>query len=133
MSAYIVEDKTINKIITFLDGDQEMRSYLHHELNLDLDTKDKAFEFGKKLLALNIQAVNERYNESKSVIPNGYQFNYEITDRIGAYKSLRCLIYQCSEGDVPKTALYKTLKEISDYMANSIVSSLKIYEDRPWS
>lgn len=132
MSAYIVDEKTINKVITFLDNDQEMRSYLHHQLNIDLDTRDRAQDFGNKLMALNIQAVNERYEEHTPIIPNGYQFRYELTDRIGAYKALRCLIYQCSEGDVPKTKLYNVLEDISSYMAHSIVSSLKTYEDRPW-
>ncbi len=132
MSAYIVEDKTINKVITFLDNDQNMRSYLHHNLGLDLDSHEKAFAFGKKLLALNIQAVNERYDENKSIVPNGYEFHYELTDQIGAYKALQCLIYQCSEGDIPKTNLYKMLQEISGYMAHSIVSSLQVYKERPW-
>jgi hypothetical protein len=137
MSAYVVDEKTINKVITFLDNDQEMRSYLHHQLNLDLDTRDKAQDFGNKLMALNIQAVNERYDEHEPVVSKilraiGYQFHYELTDRIGAYKALRCLIYQCSEGDVPKTELYHSLEKISDYMAHSIVSSLKVYEERPW-
>lgn len=132
MSAYVVEEKTINKVITFLDNDQNMRSYLHHQLSLDLDTRDRAQDFGNKLMALNIQAVNERYSEHEPIVPNGYQFHYELTDQIGAYKALQCLIYQCSEGDVPKTKLYHTLKEISDYMAHCIVSSLKVYDERPW-
>jgi len=132
MSAYVVEHKTINKVITFLDNDQNMRSYLHHQLKIDLDSHEKALDFGRKLLALNIQAVNERYDGSQSVIPNGYEFHYELTDQIGAYKALQCLIYQCSEGDVPKTNLYKMLEDISHYMANSIISNLKVYEERPW-
>jgi len=132
MSAYVVEEKTINKIITYLDNDQNMRSYLRHQLNIDLDTKDKAFEFGKKLMALNIQAVNERYEDNRPVLGNGYQFRYELTDQMGAYKALQCLIYQCSEGDVPKTKLYEILENISHYMASSIISNLKVYNDRPW-
>ncbi len=131
MSAYVVENKTINKIITFLNGNQDMRSYLYHSKGIDLDTHEKSQNFGQRLLALNIQAVNERYNESESVF-QPFEFHYELTDEIGAYKALRCLIYQCSEGDVPKTELYKTLNDIENYMAHLIISRLKIYDERPW-
>jgi hypothetical protein len=96
------------------------------------------------LFDLNIQAVKERYgDESPATMPGHVQTNkqlaigqipYAYTDAniIQVYKSLKCLIYQCSEGNVPNTPLYKFLEELENTIARHIVSELPEYEKAEW-
>jgi hypothetical protein len=52
--------------------------------------------------------------------------------RLAAMKLLRCWLYQCSEGEVPETALFKAFAELSNTLAQVVVSELAEYEAAPW-
>ena len=47
-------------------------------------------------------------------------------------KAIRCLIYQCSEGKVPDSKLYKELEVMSGRLANVIVQNTHEYDGAPW-
>jgi len=47
-------------------------------------------------------------------------------------KSLQCLIYQCSEGSVVKTGLYKKLIEVKNDLQDLIISDMPEYKKAVW-
>jgi hypothetical protein len=138
MSAFMVKDKTINTIVSFLADSQfarNHRGWMNYHFNLDL-SKDEAREaLGKKLFQMNIDGVNARYGEGRAEefrkLDYRYKFNPSLT-AISAFKALQCFLYQCSEGEVDKTELYQTMNQISGAIAESIVCDLPQYESAPW-
>ena len=58
MSAFIVEKETINKIITVISNIDHLKD---RYILINTENKEK---FGKKLLAMNYESVNQRYNEN---------------------------------------------------------------------
>jgi hypothetical protein len=131
MSAFMVQDKTINRIVTWLKTNEESQRFAtnHPLLNVESAT------LGQAMFDLNIQGVNARYGdgEAKKFRPLDYQFKKEIfTNAIQVYKSLGCFLYQCSEGNVPDNPLYKELSEYKNSLARAIVCRLPAYDKAEW-
>ena len=141
MSAYIVEDSTIDKILLALNASRNANGPIYQglldSLGVDPESLPSLEAFGRKLLAMNRAAVNQRYNESDAA--PYYQFNARpLTCEskreffVQAYKAACCLDYQCSEGDVPTWPLYKQLEEIQSALACAIVSELPEFKKAVW-
>jgi hypothetical protein len=130
MSAFIVSENTLHRIITYLRDSRESAIYVVNEQNFTLATDEGCTAFGQALLNLNTLAVNQRYREN--VTPLAYKFRPVPCESVQAFKSLDCLRYQCSEGDVPASLLYKALTEIHYVIANHIVSALPAYDAAKW-
>jgi hypothetical protein len=141
MSAFIVSDTTLQKIVRFLNLDVRFsnsskcygclnRILLKQGFNLQYsEHKDRLI---KEMALLNRLGVNERYNENDLEMQVRYIDDYPPT-LMQAYKSLGCFLYQCCEGDIPETNdLYKMFDEIENQMAHSIVRNLKEYDDAKW-
>ena len=135
MSAFMVLDKTINRVITFLKDDQESKWFRseHYSLN-SRHTDEEWAELGQALFQMNIDGVDSRYGigEAAGFRPLDYKFSYEFATKIQVLKSLDCLLYQCSEGEVPKTPLFKALNDYSNFLAHSIVGRLPDYDKAEW-
>ena len=141
MSAFVVDDNTINKIMTWF----ELESYGHRptygavtrrlkDAGYHLDNEGAGI-LAHELFDLNVRAVNVRYGdgEAEKFRPLDYQFKGVLPPTlIQAYKALKCLSYQCCEGDVIETKLYKLMKEIENIMAHAIVSGLEAYDKAKW-
>ena len=56
-----------------------------------------------------------------------YRYDCEPCMRLQALKSLRCWLYQCREGDVPESPLYKIFDAYAYQLAYAIVSESKDY------
>ncbi len=142
MSAYIVQDKTINRVVSFLamdrsSGGEYLRRIIQEETGCDLLTREGKEALGQAMFDLNCNAVEQRYGkgEAKEFRDLDYTFSLDISaNRFQAYKSLKCWRYQCSEGDVPEgSLLYATMEKVRGEMADDIVSSLPEYESaRGW-
>lgn len=134
MSAFIVEDTTIDKVVTFLrdDSDSEWaRRELAEDFKLDIaGTPEDAQLLGAALVAMNTRAVNARYRENE--VATAYRYCPATAPTIVALKAMRCLVYQCSEGDVPATPLYKFLDDFSKQVALRLVSRMPAYDAAPW-
>ena len=137
MSAFMVENKTINKVITKLaydrDGDWLKRKC--REAGYNLDTLGGRSKLGWDMFKLNMRSISQRYGagEAEKFRPLDYSFGLEGNyTKISALKSLRCLLYQCTEGDCDKSPLYQLMDEISNSWSYSIVSSLPEYEQAIW-
>jgi hypothetical protein len=139
MSAFVVTNETINNILFGLvhAKNQPYKLFPRSEGELTItagDSKEMA-EIGKKLFALNCQAVDQRYGngQSKEFYTEAYQYKpFANVPRMQVYKSMRCLLYQCSEGNVPDTKLFQDLNDFCNGVARSIISDLPEYDAASW-
>jgi hypothetical protein len=138
MSAFIVEDETINRVIGALKGfdrQSPIAKRLREELSLDLTTRQSRHELGTAMFALNCNAIEQRYGagEAKEFRALDYSYRPTTATLVQAYKSLRCWLYQCSEGDVKETSLlYQTMSALTGDLAEEIVEKLPAYEKAEW-
>lgn len=138
MSAFIVEDEVINRVLGFLWCERSNSCYqriLRDEQGIEILTDEGRDKLGRAMFELNCNAVEQRYGEgeAKEFRPLDYRPGIALCNKVQAYKSLRCWLYQCMEGDVPETSLlYATMQRISDEMAHEIVSNLDAYEKARW-
>lgn len=139
MSAFIVNDETINKILAFMKADCKRNPHIYRPLevmNLVWTGKDAGERWGAMMLDLNIDAVCARYSGEKAdVLKKDREFGHNGVlppSRIQAFKSLKCWLYQCSEGDVPETDLFKAFYEVSGNMAKHIVTRTPEFEAATW-
>jgi hypothetical protein len=62
--------------------------------------------------------------------------NYKYTNRPASWiqrlKSLHCFTYQCAEGNVPKSKLYKLCIEKEHELANAIINEMPEYDKAKW-
>jgi hypothetical protein len=133
MSAFVVEDKTINRIVTYLLEDNRGGEYHRRELAalIGCSNENLAHELGTAMLLLNQQAVNERYGDED--LGTNYTFKREPTTDVQAFKSLQCWGYQCSEGDVPETKLFKMMAKLESTWADAIIRKhVRAYEGAEW-
>ena len=136
MSAFLVQNKTINKIITYLrDGDA--RSYLRREIHdktgLNIAKPDDARKFGIKLLKCNFAGLKARYGdkEDKAYL-KAYTYQWESVTPFEAVKAAHCLSYQCMEGNNDKTKIYKLLDSIIRSIEGAIIYASPEYDAAPW-
>lgn len=98
------------------------------------------------LSEMNHNAVNQRYegiNFEAEPFPKEYkQFEVAGNYKDGAFeipisyyqllKSIDCYLYQCSEGNVPESALYKAVEDIRAMLANWIIRNTIAYNAANW-
>ena len=139
MSAFVVEDKTINRVVTFLATDREgdwIRRQIQEKLGLDLTSWIGRETLGKLMFSLNCDAVNQRYgdDQAQEFRPLNYEYRMDIPcNRIQAFKSLQCWHYQCSEGDIDQNPLYQTMERVQGVIAEMIVTRLPAYDSLQWA
>jgi hypothetical protein len=134
MSCFVVEDKTINRIVSFLANERDREWYqrqLALAINFGHTHPDFNQKLGEALLNLNLEAYRQRYTASEDDLPL-YKFKWELVSLPQALKSLRCLIYQCSEGNVPDTPLYKELDALSHRWALKLCDMVPAYNTADW-
>ena len=110
----MVEDKTINIILDALNArDLDWLKTQFQEINpaFDITTMTGAEILGEAMFQLNFEAIKERYGAESTIEEwrnpkYGYIFSGSA-NKFQALKSLECWLYQCSEGKVCNTELYK--------------------------
>jgi len=139
MSSWIVEDKTINRILTWIDrlsantitGSSVYK--LFKKIGYDLTEKNDYKELdklGQEMLKMNYKAINARYDSKKRATK--YEFKRELVDIVQVLKSLQCFTYQCCEGDVPKMELYIALNRIEEILMSEVISEKTNYNEMEW-
>jgi len=138
MSAYIVNDKTLNRILTFVNdwnfyNNTELKKRFWDLIKYDKDeTPEQVLsKVGLILKELNSKAVEQRYNEKHD--KQEFVYSFEKCDIFQAYQHLGCLIYQMSEGNVPETDLYKLLQEIETRMGLQIANEHPKVKNAEWN
>lgn len=131
MSSFLVEDKTINTVVTYLSTDRHdwMKREIKKELGFDLDTHEGRKALGGFMFMMNIDALIERYDSAEGFRPLDYEFQFQpyYTD-FTALKCLSCWLYQCAEGEVYQRKEYKFFEQLRGDIAYRIVNKLKEYE-----
>jgi hypothetical protein len=122
MSAYIVGDQTINRIVSHLKRNRDLE-WLRTEFCEAAHATSDA-EIGAALFKLNCQAVEARYGvgEAAEFRDLDYQFRMEPASARQVYDEIKTLDYQCSEGNVPETALFKLLMQLKASVADAIIT-----------
>lgn len=140
MSAYIVEDKTINGIVAFLRGNRNLESavdYRLRPLGHGVYDREHCEALASALYLMNCDAVDDRYGKGTAAQDEAevQTFPYRALapgGSIPTFKSLQCFLYQCSEGDVPERPLYKAMEAIKNALAEQIIDGLPAYEKAVW-
>jgi hypothetical protein len=131
MSAFVVEKSTIDAIVTYVMTAAKQGEISHLQYAIPgFEIPTNAQRFGQALLNMNIEAVDQRYKEMSD--RETYHYNPRLEDLVVVYKAMECLIYQCSEGDVPESVLYQALERIKNELGSRIISGLPEYEEAVW-
>lgn len=143
MSAYVVDDKTINSIVGWMyDAVKRKTDYSWcvrpiQKLGYKLDTEFGCKRLAEEMFTLNCDSIEQRYGEGQAQEFRPLDFVFKLTRPLGHYqalKSMRCLLYQCCEGDVPEQSdLYNALDRVSLELSYQLVSRSKEYEAVLWT
>lgn len=139
MSNFLVADSCINRIVSWMRQQAEPGADCHYPIRAlnkqygyDFwNDKTTCEGYAEALYRLNCVALNERYGENEGEDAH-FQYTPALATSIQVLKSLRCWLYQCSEGEVPTTALYRYMDAISLELALHIVQSLSAYDAATW-
>jgi hypothetical protein len=139
MSAFMVKDETINRVVTWLAHAVITSDWLNKkvESSIHLDTTSPNWkeELGRAMFQLNIEGVNERYGEGEAgkFRKLNYYYTPAYCSKIQVLKSMQCWHYQCMEGEVPKKPLYQFFDTvIRHYLMEDIISRLPEYDRAEW-
>ncbi len=139
MSAFMVEDTTINRVVTWLKREVTTSRFTldrlarEYDVNLTSDRWDETL--AQAMFQLNCDGVNARYGngEAEKFRPLNFTYKPEIYHSlVQVLKSLQCWKYQCNEGDVPETNLYQFFEEVEHHLALKIVTNLAEYDKATW-
>lgn len=138
MSAFIVDDETINRIVTWIESNtgnslgMEVKRTLN-KFGISMEEELTEFTLSKmanSFLFLNKLGVDSRYDEKKELHP--MKFVRVFDSDIQVLKSMHCLRYQCNEGNIPEQPAFKFLEELIEVLTAKIIDSLPEYEKAVW-
>ena len=147
MSAFMVADETINRVVYWLYFEVMKSQWLRDKLEKvsGIDTTSYAWSetLGKAMFALNIAGVNARYGEGEAGKFRQLNYHYvpmhpttlysERSQKIQVLKSMQCWLYQCMEGEVVKQPLYQFFRDtVEPHLMSNIISDLPEYQQAEW-
>jgi hypothetical protein len=141
MSAYVVEDVTINTIVNGLAGLSVTEPWITDPLKPygftpgSQPSEATRQDLGRALFALNCLGVNERYGQGEAKEFRSLDYTYGAIlppSPVQLYKAIGCLRYQCSEGEAVNHPLYAVLTELYNNVAHYIVTRTTEYEKAQW-
>jgi hypothetical protein len=141
MSSYVVDDKVINGIVSGIKyGCKYNRNYPNtHRITelLVVDTQEDAISLAQDLYEMNVQAVLQRYpQDTRESMPGpcnqdgshrpfqGFKEEF-YNNRNKVYDYLGEYLYQCDEGNIPETPLFKAISTFHDTLAHMMVRSFR--------
>lgn len=140
MRIYIVDDETINIIVSFLHakaagGDSTFCVELT-KIGFDVSNNpDHVERLADSMFNLNVAAVQAHFGEAESerfLLPV-FKYLFTPATQIEVIKALECWMYQCTEGYVPGTELYKAMVQTHCLLCSDYIHQLDEYEAAPWS
>ena len=134
MSSFIVSKGCMNNIISGLFNKHNFKnSYSNIYKRQNLNESKDYIRLANDLFKMNNRAVVQRYgrDDDYSKIEKFKDFNGHISI-MQLLKSVQCLKYQCSEGEVPQEELFKWLNDLETCLAHYIVGNLPSYQEARW-
>lgn len=150
MSAFVVSTSCINRVVAVICGRGEYGPIVRQFDGIDTQSRGAATEIGRRLLSLNIEAVMQRYPDTQdnpAALPGdtdalwqrdhykaaaGRAGKLDTATLIDGVKALQCLAYQCSEGDVTETPLFRELTAAAGTVALEVVRRQPAYSQAEW-
>ena len=144
MSCMKVDKETVAQIVTIcfeLVRRKEIETSPIHAIKEPRDPFHAKIDLALTLSSMNVDALNARYNnlENKMVsmdrfMSNDFEYSIPVTNRewMQFHKTVDFFLYQCMEGRVPETNMYKWVESVRDAVANMIVRRSDGYEDLDW-
>lgn len=137
MSAFIVAAATIDAAVSAIFDHLSSPRWNQIQYGpvtigpVTVTNRDDLQKLATALYEMNHAAVDVRYSE-KNPRPL-YRFKY-ITGIAPVFgvKQLSCLLYQCSEGDVPDSPLFKAVQKLENEICSAIVTRSRDYDAAPW-
>jgi hypothetical protein len=139
MSAFIVSDETMHRVVQAMDLYAPSPDYL---------TKDDEANtmVGRMLFSMNNDAIRERYQDRYPDMfcdPQDYVYQPVEATTGELYRAVACFTYQCAEGSVPESELYKLVEMVERQLAGVITSdpvhsltrsenAMRMTENLPW-
>jgi hypothetical protein len=133
MSCFIVSADTIDRILSTIEL---QGGWARHAVHLPPSYLYDWNTLGRTMLDLNAQAYRQRYGDGANDNADErepYVWEGRYVTLIEGYKSLRCLLYQCTEGTVPDEPLYAALSAYADALAVMLVERLPAYQAADWA
>lgn len=133
MSAFIVTNQTIDAVVDGIIRVQKEwgSTPLGFSMGPVLVSTWRDYDkLGQALWDMNVDAVDARYNEKNE--REKYRHSHADVGAIVELKQMQCFLYQCAEGDVPETELYKAVKEYERRLASQIISNMAEWKQAPW-
>lgn len=136
MSAFIVSNQCMKNIIYNLFWDHEFKR-IHTILERNNYRESEDFDrLAIEFFEMNKEAVKQRYNEKENTdyikIPDSFNWDGGKLNKYQCLKSMECLRYQCSEGNIPKTRLYKFLDNLIITWQSYIMDGIPEYNQAGW-
>ena len=142
MSAFVVSPECFGRILYAVEGsipespcgggDRPTVDMAEHVFGsvfgkpgrLSLSEPEQRQQLLRRLYDLNVEAVGQRYGRDSEMVdvPIPWSFRAVKCNLADAFMAARSLRYQCSEGDVPDTALYDQLDRFVGYLAECLAS-----------
>ena len=142
MSAFVVDDETINKVVSYLyakangpDDWLRYRALRLAKMGINPAIPEHCDRLAHLMFDLNVAAVNARYGEGEAEKFRPLDFKYQLNfpgSQMQAIKSLETWLYQCLEGDINYHRLYVAMEEVRNMLCIDYVHSTEEYEGTPW-
>ena len=156
MVSYDTLSRIAKNLVTAFDDERFARvsNYLYtgsleklfddcHDKNFNYDTAKVA----EKLFNMNRDALIDKYGSSASYMYSPFKYNPNVPNEtklfrqakamddkncyaklVPLYTSLKCYLYQCSEGNVMLTALYQEMTNMKHRLGDLIIESTPAYD-----
>lgn len=137
MSAFLVSAGTVDVVLTQLQlRDGETLAHLFQPFTAPEDPRDALDALGRALLGMNVDALEACYpkhrHDEERAEAAGYVFTSRPETAGYALRQLDCLLYQCTEGDVPERPLFEALARMRRILADRVLESVPSYASAPW-
>lgn len=145
MSAFIVDYKTIDNVLSIRLNPEILRDHCYLESEYDGLFNSRGWiheqleELGKEFLTLNIESVYKRYPELKEkrkmlVYADNYKFKDTGCSLAQAIKSIQCLMYQsCEIDNYEDNPTFRKMERLKKYLIDAFLCLNDEYKQAAWS
>lgn len=138
MSAFIVSEPTMQKVVCGIQRVAKDWTHLRTLVGVKDNECTEWDTLGARLFNLNRYAVTERYGNSDHWPLESYETCFVASNAFSGFtdiqclKAMKCLRYQCSEGDTDTKPLYLALEACITALMSNIIDDLPEYAEAKW-